>query len=214
MKDMKYHLAFKPRVELISKIPSGCKKILDVGVSAGENGRFIEENNLPFDTIVGIEVNPSAAEMAKKYYDNLLVGDVEDLELPYPDGFFDCIIYGGVLEHLVDPWSVLKKHRKKLHPEGVVIASIPNVRFYEVVLDLVFKGDWRYSEAGILDSSHLRFFTLKTIKEMFHSCGYKITHIETKIVAKRKYRRLNRILFGLLKPFLVWQYFIVAQKNE
>ena len=108
-----------------------------------------------------------------------------------------------------------KKTPKKISSNGLVIASIPNVRFYEVIYGLMFKDEWNYSDAGgILDSTHLRFFTLKTIKKIFKKCGFEIVQIEKKLAGKRKLRRINRVLCGLLTPFFVWQYFIVARPVE
>ncbi|PIX16017.1 MAG: hypothetical protein COZ72_02135 [Elusimicrobia bacterium CG_4_8_14_3_um_filter_50_9] len=113
---MNYFKAAKARKDLISLLPSAARKVLEVGIGMGKTGEVLKNMNL--EKLVGIEINQQAAEKAEQFYDHLIIGNVENLDLPYPDGFFDCIIYGDVLEHTIDPWSVLKKHRKKFRLMG------------------------------------------------------------------------------------------------
>jgi 2-polyprenyl-3-methyl-5-hydroxy-6-metoxy-1,4-benzoquinol methylase len=122
----------------------------------------------------GIEVDEEVVQEAEKSIDRILVGTIEDQLKHLPVEYFDCIVYNDVLEHLVDPWGVLKEAKKLLTQNGCVVASIPNMRFYDVLKQLLINKQWRYREAGIMDITHLRFFTINSIRDMFLSAGYKI----------------------------------------
>ncbi|MBF0380628.1 MAG: class I SAM-dependent methyltransferase [Magnetococcales bacterium] len=159
------------RVEMLSLIPQGSRRILDVGCGAGELGKGCKEL-CGAEYVVGIEYNKQAAELAQNSLDKVIQGDVETLELPFAQGFFDCIIYADILEHLINPDVVLKKHVAHLAPNGKIVASIPNVRYFAVLSQLV-DGHWTYEEQGILDRDHLRFFTLKEMLALFADAGLK-----------------------------------------
>lgn len=124
---------------------------------------------------------------------------------------FDCVVFNDVLEHLVDPWEALGASINLLSPSGCIVSSIPNVRYYKVLKQLLFKKDWRYVEAGILDRTHLRFFTEKSILRLFHTCGYRVDVIKginkstTPVVSI-----LNILLFNLLSGCLFHQYAVRA----
>ncbi len=200
------------RDDLINLIPRNVSIILEVGAGVGKMGANLR--NRGFRKIVGIEISQEAANKAKQYYDEMIVGDVEKLELKYPDEYFDCIIYGDVLEHLVDPWKVVSAHKKYLKKGGCIVASIPNIKCYKVLRKLIFKGRWDYEDAGILDKTHLRFFTIKTIKEMFEQNGYKIEKI-IKEPSCGLFKKINKnIFFNVFIDFLVVQYKIVAKKQR
>ncbi len=127
-KDLYY---FNVRDDLIRLIPSQAKSILEVGCAGGMTGKVLKEKG--FEEIVGIEVNEAVAQTGRSYYDKLIIGDAEKIILPFEKEHFDCILYGDVLEHLVDPWQVLKKHHAFLKREGTIICSIPNLRHYRVI---------------------------------------------------------------------------------
>jgi 2-polyprenyl-3-methyl-5-hydroxy-6-metoxy-1,4-benzoquinol methylase len=91
-----------------------------------------------------------------------------------PVGYFDCIVFNDVLEHLMDPWKVLSDSKKLLAPGGCVVASIPNMRFYDVLKQLIVNKQWQYKEAGIMDFTHIRFFTVESIRDMFVKSGYRV----------------------------------------
>jgi len=160
-----------PREEVAGLVPQNARSVLDVGCAAGEMGRLLKETG--FQRVVGIERDPESAARARDVLDEVVEGDVERIELPFERGSFDCIVFADVLEHLIEPQEVLRRFRDYLSPEGVVIASIPNVRFAGVIHNLV-EGSWRYTDAGILDRTHLRFFTFKEIERMFDAAGYEI----------------------------------------
>jgi len=122
--------------------------------------------------VVGIECDPAQAARARERLDQVLVGDAETLTLPFPPGVFDCIICADVLEHLRDPWAFLARIRPLLAAQGLLLASIPNVQFVQVLWELV-QGRWAYQPAGILDRTHLRFFTRREFRRALRAAGFQ-----------------------------------------
>jgi len=156
---------------MLPYVPAGALAILEVGCSSGEFGNAVKAQQ-PTE-YWGIEPVVEAA-VAETKLDRVLRGDIERDEFNFPADYFDCSVFNDVLEHLADPWAVLKRLRHNLKPGGVVIASIPNVRHHEVIKDLLHKADWQYVEEGVLDRTHLRFFTKLSIATLFGDCGYEI----------------------------------------
>lgn len=148
------------------------KRVLDVGCSSGYLSKIIKEQ---LNCIVdGVEIDPDAAILAKEALRHVYIGSIEDDNLlSQITDSYDVILFMDVLEHLKDPFSILVKVKKLLSPNGFVIASIPNVANWRIRFSLLF-GRFEYEESGLLDKSHLRFFTLKALKEMFFRAGYKI----------------------------------------
>ena len=138
----------------------------------GNLGRAYKERN-PASRYYGVELHPPSAEIAATKLDKVFTGAVEDIDLSSLEGTVDCIVYGDVLEHLVDPWASLRANLKLLKPDGKIAACIPNVQHWSL-LQHVLKGYWVYSEHGLLDRTHLRFFTLHSIMTMFADTGYQV----------------------------------------
>lgn len=157
------------RLEVTPFVPRDARRVLDVGCLAGAFGAALKSER-PATTVWGIELRPDAAELAAGRLDHVIVGRFPD-DVPSGERF-DCVVFNDVLEHLEDPWSALRATHAFLAPGGCVVASIPNVRHYSVVASLVLRGDWRYADAGILDRSHLRFFTSDSATRLFEECGY------------------------------------------
>lgn len=209
-KDTKYYE--NKRTDLIKFVPAGAVRVLEIGCGTGQTGAEIKKLRGPGTVVVGVELFPDAAERAHSVLDSVFTGDVEKIELPFDQAYFDCIIYGDVLEHLIDPWRVLEKHGKLLKPGGVMIASIPNVAHYRIVRMLKNK-EWNYQASGIMDVTHLRFFAVKNIKEMFGRIGLSVTDVGNIISASRVKKFLNRIMFNSLIDDITEQYIIVARKD-
>jgi len=199
------------REDLIALVPEGARRILEVGCGTGRTGARIKELRRSGVEVTGIEVDREAGEEAKSRLDRVLVGDVEEIDLPFEREYFDCIITGDVLEHLRDPWGLLKKHCAFLKTGGLVIASIPNAAHYRV-LKMLRKGEWNYSDAGLLDRGHLRFFTLKTIRAMFNEAGLSVETVGRVIRASRLRRIVNALSGGALIDRITEQYLITARK--
>lgn len=205
------------RDDILSLIPRKVQRILDIGCSTGALGKKLkQENDVEF---VGIELNEEMAVIAKTNLDKVIIADIEEINLSdyFVSEYFDCIIFGDILEHLKEPWTVLKNITEVLSEEGVVIASIPNIRHYTTIIELVVKGHWPYRERGIHDRSHLRFFTLKNIIEMFENSGLKISRIDRNyriVETPHPYNKFSRFFaLPIIKDFLTFQYIIVANKK-
>ena len=198
------------RQDLVDLVPVEAKTILEIGCGVGNTGRVLK--SIQGREVVGVDIVPEVKEKADKVYDLFVLGNIENMELKYPDGFFDCIIYGDVLEHLIDPWMLLKKHHKLLKPGGCVIASIPNIRYYRVMKDLLFNGRFDYKESGIMDKTHLRFFTLNGIMTLFQNADFELVNINRKIRGSKAMKFFNFIFLGRIKEFLSFQYIIKATK--
>ncbi len=173
------------RKDLLSMLPGGCNRVLDVGCGFGGFGRSLREAGV--NEVYGVEINPDASEHLKKNYKEFWIGDVEKVEIPSDTDLFDCIVFADVLEHLRDPWGTLLKYKQWLRPGGCVIASIPNVRNIALLYNLVVRGSWHYEDSGLLDRTHLRFFTRKEIVDMFDTSGLQIDRMS--------YNRENLSLF-------------------
>jgi len=146
-------------------------QVLEVGCATGYMSRVLREEK--GCEITGIEISPEAAEKAKAFCKRVIVGDVETLDLPGElDGArFEAVLFADVLEHLRDPGTVLGRIRPFVAEGGTVVASIPNVAHGSVRLALL-DGEFRYRPLGLLDDTHLRFFTRATIEALFEAAGY------------------------------------------
>jgi len=150
-------------------------RVLEFGCSTGYMSKALHDRLGA--TVVGVELNAEAAELAQAHLERVLVGDAEELDLEAELGGerFDAILFADVLEHLRDPAALLRRVRPLLAEGGIVVASIPNIAHASVRLALL-GGSWRYREQGLLDETHLRFFTREGVEDLFESAGYVITH--------------------------------------
>jgi 2-polyprenyl-3-methyl-5-hydroxy-6-metoxy-1,4-benzoquinol methylase len=199
---------------MLEFVPEDSRRILEVG--CGE-GLFSEELKKTLQAEVwGIEADSNAAEKAKSKTDKVLHGDVNVLIDDLPDDYFDCIVCNDVLEHLVDPYEVLTRLKGKLSGKGVIVASIPNVRHISVLNELILKKQWRYADAGILDRTHLRFFTRRSILEMFDGLGFDVIRIKgiNKTSSFRKFHLWNILCLGHLSDARYSQYACVARPRK
>lgn len=160
------------RQEMLAYLPPSAKKVLDVGCAEGAFGLAIKEKNKA--TVWGIELTKEAANKAINVLDKVFIGPCENFIDELPDNYFDTIYFNDVLEHMVEPADVLKKMKSKLTEDGVVISSIPNIRYFRVFKEMYFDESFEYKPEGVLDKTHLRFFTKKSIKKMYEDLGYKI----------------------------------------
>jgi len=212
------------RREIEAMVPAGASRILDVGCGEGMLGRILLQKGAA--EVVGIEADPAVARRAQENLSRVLQGDAESLVLPFEDGHFDCIVLADVLEHLRDPLSTMIRLHRYLSDSGTIVASIPNVRFFEVIRRLA-EGRWEYEEFGILDKTHLRFFTKKEIEVLFHQAGLELTGISENL--SPLYDTLpsahsGDVSFGRVtlrdltreetKDLFVFQYLIVARKAD
>ncbi len=174
--DLDENSSLKKMLRLVGKN----KRVIDFGCATGYFAQLLTQNGCE---VTGIEVNVEAAKAAEQYCKKVIVADLDFISLIdiLPNQEFDVAIFGDVLEHLRNPWKLLAETRQFLKPEGYVVASIPNIAHGAIRLSLL-QGRFDYVELGILDNTHLRFFTIKTVEELFKNSGYFIEAVErTKI---------------------------------
>ena len=167
---------------IIARIPGDAQRILDVGCAAGKLGEIVKRQRglgqaarAPQVEVWGIELVPEVAADAKARLDHILVGDIEQMDpLPLPERYFDCMICGDVLEHLRDPERVLRRMRRHLAPEATVIANVPNIAHWSVLVQLL-QGQFNYEDKGLLDRTHVHFFTPLSFKDTLWEAGYLVT---------------------------------------
>lgn len=159
-------------MRVVEFIPSNAT-ILDVGCSTGQLGRFLIDKKKP-KKIVGIDNDTNALKEAEKYYDVIHVLDIDDLKkLPLGKDTFECIVLADILEHTKNPKLVLNKLKNYLSPGGIFVISVPNFSFFLVRLKVLF-GKFQYQSEGILDETHLHFFTPNTIKDLVIEAGLNV----------------------------------------
>lgn len=183
------------RKEMLGFFPDDANTVLDIGCGQGSFAKQIKDQYQA--ETWGIEYMPSHGENAQKVLDKVFIGSCEDLIDDLPDNYFDVIYFNDVLEHLVDPYLVLKKLKIKLTSNGKIISSIPNIRYHNTLRMLLVDKEWKYEESGVMDHTHLRFFTKKSIKRMYEESGYKIIHHQ----GINKTRSLKPYLMNLLLLF-------------
>jgi 2-polyprenyl-3-methyl-5-hydroxy-6-metoxy-1,4-benzoquinol methylase len=200
------------RPEIVPYVPEGATSLLDVGCAEGGFGAQLRQER-PGLRLWAVEPDQAMAAAAAAIYDRVIRARFEDALADLPTGAFDVVTFTDVLEHLVDPGSALVRTRPLLSTEGVVLASIPNVRNYAVWKPLILHGEWRYRDFGLLDRTHLRFFTRSSIEELFAHAGYRIRLIEginMTTTMGRKTRAVSR-LTRRFDDFLFVQFLVIAE---
>lgn len=182
--------------DLLRLIPLDARHVLEVGCGAGALGAEYKRVN-PACTYTGIELSEPAAARARERLDRVICGSVEALPPEalalVPRGEVDCLVYGDVLEHMLDPWRVLREHAGWLAPGGQVLACIPNVQHMSVLAGLL-RGQFRYQDEGLLDRTHLRFFTLEGVRELFASAQLALFDVQPRISAGPSHEKLRELL--------------------
>lgn len=199
-------------------LPRGVRSVLDVGCSVGSLGASIKASTGA--QVTGIEYSPAMAAEAEKVLDRVFVGDATAvIDGPALEGMrFDAIIFADVLEHLPDPWLVLRRAVRLLGPDGRIIASLPNIRHLSTIYHLVVLGYWPYRDRGIHDRTHLRFFTRRNVLELFRSANLEIESVDAKYRLLERPHRINRFAKYLALPglrgFLAFQYLVTARPSS
>lgn len=194
--------------ELRALIPDGPNVVMDLGCASGRLGRDLLEAGKA-GRIVGVEIFEPAAGQAMRHYDAVHVGDIETLELDY-EGYFDVVVCGDILEHLREPDRILGKIRRWLKDEGLLVCCVPNLRNWKIIMDLTFMGEWRYAGCGILDQTHLRFFTARSFKRMLHDNSFGVVY--QGFIYGPKAAAFDRATLGLFQEFFGYQILMSARK--
>lgn len=192
--------------------------LLDVGCSCGGNLMTIRQAN-PSADLYGIEYNEKMAQVAS-CYGCVQILNVENFECKDWYNKFDYIICGDVLEHLYDPWGTLTKLGKYLNNEGRIVVSLPNVNHISIIAQIL-SGGWNYEDAGILDKTHLRFFTLKTAMSMIEKAGLSPLENHALTVPLNNelvswYEKITQVCLHTVpdEELLAFQWLIIAKKNR
>lgn len=164
---------------LVEFLPDKIGRLLELGCAGGVLCQILkDEGRVNF--AIGLEPDAQAAAYARRRLDHVIQSTIEDADLEgngVTQGSLDAIIAGDVLEHLYNPWAVLVRMRPYLAPGGAFYASIPNARNLALIAQLADGGTWRYEERGLLDITHIRFFTLREIHLMFNQTGYRVVEV-------------------------------------
>lgn len=187
------------RVEMLPFIPTGARCFLELGCGAGAFGALVRRT-YPGAHVTGVEIHEESAHLARDRIDLVMEQPIEQAIEGITDQSIDCVVCNDVLEHLVDPWLVLRQLRRVLRPNGAVVSSLPNVRHFPVFKSYLMGADWKYEKMGVLDRTHLRFFTRKSIARMFEECGYSVERQEGIFGRPLPWKAslLNRFMGGVL----------------
>jgi 2-polyprenyl-3-methyl-5-hydroxy-6-metoxy-1,4-benzoquinol methylase len=200
------------RMDVFPALPETLGRVLDLGGGVGATSGALRRAHRASYVVLADLVADQAVEGVDCRYS----GDLEDeafvRKVISEAGPFDTILALDILEHLRDPWSVVRLLHVGLAPKGVIVASVPNVNHYRLVLPLVLRGRYDLEDSGILDRTHLRWFARHGAVELMSQNGLEIELVLPNIIpGGRRYRWLNRVTFGLLTRFLALQYTIRAR---
>lgn len=201
------------RADFVSRLPdSKAANILELGCGAGATGALaIRERKCA--RYVGIELDERAAAMARSRLTEVIVGNVERMKLPFAERSFDALIMSEVLEHLLDPWATLKELATFLKPGALVMASVPNISHHRIIRDLL-KGRFELHDSGVMDRTHLRWFTPKSFAELFEQASIQVDEWGPVGTPSRKYRLFNSLTGGRLRHLITRQISVYAHKEN
>jgi len=195
-------------VDNLPRNPSA--RLLEIGCSAGNTAAYALAQG-KCGWCCGVELCAGPAAEAQKKMDQVVLGDIEKLKLDFPPKSFDVLLLSEVLEHLVDPSAVLRNLHDLLKPGALVMAGSPNVCHHSV-LRMLLKGRWDYQPEGIMDATHLRWFSPSTYREMFEDCGYIVDEVTPAKRLGRKARVFNFLTGRRLEHLLHSQTYLKAHR--
>lgn len=164
------------RADFVARLnTSATSSILEIGCGSGDTGALALAGGKA-GRYVGVELFESAAAVARRRLSEVIVGDVEHLSLPFEPGSFDAVILSEVLEHLVDPWLVMRRLAPFVRRGGMVLASSPNVAHWRVIRELL-RGRFELADQGVFDRTHMRWFTPQTFRAMFEGAGFAVDEV-------------------------------------
>ncbi len=213
---MKYgkNIKFKPEIldpnsidRLSTSLIPENTRVLDIGCATGFMGEYLKKNKKCI--VVGIEMSKDEARVARKKLDSVIEGDVETLKtIKSVKGKFDVILASALIEHLRDPFEAVRKWRSLLKKDGFLIVTTPNISHWSIRKNLLF-GKFEYQEYGILDNTHLHFFTTETFKDLFEKNGYKMDVFMIDSVGGG-YPRISKFLSRFFPNLFAYQMVIKA----
>jgi 2-polyprenyl-3-methyl-5-hydroxy-6-metoxy-1,4-benzoquinol methylase len=199
------------RSEIQPLLPRSVSRILDVGAGVGATLSWLK-SIYPSAETTGLELNPTLYNKLKENADVVIIGDIDSCFNKLQS--YDLILLLDVLEHLVDPVTVLKKLSTRLDAGGSVIVSVPNIAHLSVSIPLILRGEFNYRDEGILDRTHIRFFVAKTAIELLNRADIRVTRGLIAGLKGPRAKVINRISFGLLRHRLAKQYIMLGQVSR
>lgn len=200
------------RTAFIDQLPlNPLGRLLEVGCGSGDTAAYaLSEKKAGWSA--GIELCAEPAELARRQLNDVIVGDVEVINIPYEKESFDALLMSEVIEHLRDPWAALTKLRRYLKAGAWVIAGSPNVAHYSVLFNLLM-GRWEYQSMGLMDKTHLRWFTPSSYRALFESCGFDVMYVGPAYPLRMKARCFNFLTLGKFQHLLHSQISITARRR-
>jgi SAM-dependent methyltransferase len=195
-------------IDKLSRDPT--RAILEIGCGDGATGQYAKATG-KCGRYVGVELMPVAADIATGRLDKVYIGNIEALDLPEPEESFGALIASEVLEHLVDPWALLRRLNRLLSPGAQVIAGSPNVAHISTV-KMLLKGRWDLEDSGRMDRTHLRWFTPESYAQMFRDCGFEVLSVEAHVGMGPRQKVVNALTGGMFSHLFVSQIVVVARK--
>lgn len=193
----------------IGLVPDG-SRVLEVGCATGFMGSYLMKKKKCY--VVGVELRREEGLIAKRVLDSVIIGDIEEkktIESIKKTGKFDVVFASALIEHLSDPWKVLKEWRTLLKKEGSIVITTSNIAHWSIRKDIL-QGKFDYKDYGILDNTHLRFFTSDTFRKLIEDCGYKIDHFSIDPVGGG-YPKISRALSIFFPNVFAYQMVIRAK---
>lgn len=192
------------RLDLLPLIDKTYSKVIEFGCGQGQTLKYLKEHRIANQTY-GIENHPPSFKIAQNHVDNIWQADAQTFPIPKKLKF-DLILLPDILEHLIDPWTFLTKLHKNTKPNTEIIVSIPNVQHYTIIINLL-KGQWPYANSGIMDRTHLRYFTKLSATQMFLDTNYQIITVKYNGGTLTSWKSLlNSLSQNRIKPWFVSQW--------
>lgn len=208
------HYPDASRSEMLSSVPLTAHRVLDVGCASGGFGELLKRTR-PYVQVDGVEPNPTAAALARQrltvVHDGLFPNTIPRSVF---QGKYDCVVLNDVIEHVTDPEPLLVAAREALRAGGVIVASIPNVRFAPVVYNLALRGRWDYQDQGVLDRTHMRFYTRRSMVQLFKDNGLEILRMRRlNVPGSNRAPRIAKAFETIVRDLSCPQFAIAASPN-
>ncbi len=201
------------RADFVDALPEdGSAAVLEIGCGTGATGALAIDRGR-CSRYAGIELMENAAAEARKTLTEVHVGDVEHMSLPWDEQTFDALILSEVLEHLIEPWSVLERLAPLMKPGALVMASSPNVTHWRVIAELL-KGRFTLADQGVFDRTHMRWFTPSTFSEMFRNAGFEVDHVGPVTSFSPRTKLISGLSGGRLDHLFMTQVYLLGRRHQ
>lgn len=199
------------RTDFVERLETGPdSSVLELGCGAGGTGRAVLAAGKA-GRYVGLELDPGAAEIARDGLSEVIIGDVQAADLTSLEGQFDALVISEVVEHLADPWTTVERLARCVRPGGQLLASSPNIAHWKIILELL-NGRFEYKEAGMMDRTHLRWFTPDSYQALFEEAGFRIETISSMRAAGWRGRLFNRLTGDRYRHLFMGQVVVMGRK--